>query len=423
MRIKKLAGILTSLACANLLLTPLEIGAESLEEAGTMSSTRYYNSCDVDRNGIVNSSDYALLSRCLTGMSYISDFYRLDTDCNGIVNNADLLCVKAKVAGNSFASSTDGLSSSTSQTISGSYPIISDTSTEYIKYNYKTKATETYTLTMTPETATVSGSTREVIGEDNRQYLTNQSEFSGIVLLEFGIQDAAGKNSSTSVAHSTGFIVGNHQIATAAHCVYNQYSGTFERGYYFLSDTTNHKNKIYFYDKDGNQTGNYVTPIEVHIPKTYYDNHDGTDGTDYALITVEEDLSDYDCTYFSLGLVKDPYSTSFSSANIYVSGIPSVVKSEKNDDAKIAKGMGHIYSGENSYPDSMLYYTTDETKGNSGSPIYVVTRYASSSSSSGYVTEYTAIGIVKGGNYTRNIGARITPMLQRFYLNNSYIDY
>ncbi|MDE5792666.1 MAG: trypsin-like peptidase domain-containing protein [Oscillospiraceae bacterium] len=415
MKIKKLVGILTSLACVNLLLTSLEISAESPEEAGTMSSAKYYSSCDVDRNDIVNILDVVLLNRCLTGMSYIPDFYRLDADCNGIVNGADSICVASNAIGKSFVSNTDGLSSSVSYAVSGSYPIISDTSVEYIKYNYATKATGTYTLTITPETATatVGDNTREVIGTDDRQYLTNQPEFNGIVLLEFGLQDSAGINSS-KVACPTGFIVGDHQIATAAHGVYNEYSGTYSKGYYFLSDTANHKNRIYFYDKDGNRTGDYVTPVEVHIPKTYYDNPNGEDGTDYALITVKEDLSSY--THFRLGLVKNPYDASFSKANIYVSGIPTVVNGKENNGKKIAKGMGHIYSGETAYLDSMLYYTTDETKGNSGSPIYVVTRYNSGS-------EYTAIGIVKGGNYTRNRGARITPMLQRFYLNNPYTNY
>ncbi|MBR0485740.1 MAG: hypothetical protein IJJ69_13365 [Oscillospiraceae bacterium] len=158
----------------------------------------------------------------------------------------------------------------------------------------------------------------------------------------------------------------------------------------------------------------------MHIPKAYYDNHDSTDGTDYALITVAEDLSQYTQTRFSLGLVKNPYSSSFSQANIYVSGIPAMVNNQNNDDDKIAKGLGYIYSNNTPSPDSMLYYTTDETNGDSGAPIYVITKY---NIGSGYVSDYTAIGIVKGSSYTRNIGARITPMLQHFYLSNPHTNY
>lgn len=418
MKFKKIFGMMASFACTNLLLMPLKTNVAFSINA---EATTAYHSCDVNRDGTIDIMDVISFNKCLLGKEYMSDFNRLDADRNGIINRADGQCIMVKIVNNSYTSITDGLSSSTSGTVSGSYFTNPDTSEEYVKYNYATKETETYTLTISPATAT---STRELIGIDNRQYLTDQPEFDGIVFLEFGIRDAPNVDNKTLVAHSTGFIVGDHQIATAAHCVYNQYSGTFEKGYYFLSDKINRKNKIYLYDKDGNQTGETLTPVEAHIPKTYLDHcgeeKNGENGTDYALITVKEDLSSY--THFSLGLVKNPYDNSFSTANIYVSGVPSVVNGKNNTNEKIAKGSGHIYSTNIPYPNSVLYYTTDETDRNSGSPIYVVTRY-NATGSSGYVCDYTAIGIVKSGNYTRNIGARITPMLQHFYLSNSHANY
>lgn len=415
MKFKKIFGMMASFACTNLLLMPLKTNVAFSINAEAATA---YHSCDVNRDGTIDIMDVISFNKCLLGKEYMSDFNRLDADRNGIINRADGQCIMAKIVNNSYTSITDGLSSSTSGTVSGSYFTNPDTSEEYVKYNYVTKETETYTLTINPATAT---STRGLIGIDNRQYLTDQPEFDGIVNIQLGIQNSP-DSSAKSIACSTGFIVGDHQIATAAHCVYSEYEMVSKK-YYFLTDPNNRNDKIYLYDKDGNQTGETLTPVETHIPKTYLEHcgeeKNGENGTDYALITVKEDLSSY--THFSLGLVKNPYDNSFSTANIYVSGVPGVVNGKDNTNKKIAKGMGHIYSGDTPYADSVLYYTTDETKGNSGSPVYTVTRCSIDGSE--YVSEYTAIGIVKGGNYTRNIGARMTPMLQHFYLSNPNANY
>ncbi|MDE5884380.1 MAG: trypsin-like peptidase domain-containing protein [Oscillospiraceae bacterium] len=404
-------------------MLPLSVSAELAESAEPYASTGYYDSRDVNRDGEIDIRDVVLFNRCMVGAEYISDFKQLDADTNGIVNFADSYCILAYTVGSSYSCSVDGLWSYTSGKVSSvPSPISAPTSAKYKKYTYATGTTTEYTLSLPKAyTAENSISTYTVFGDDDRKYMTNQSEFTGIVNIELGTQDAPKVYKGT--ARSTGFIVGDHQIATAAHCVYNQYAGEFQYGYYFLNNPYG-GNNIYLYDEDGNRTGEKITPVEVHIPEEYYSKVSEVGSgnlpyCDYALITVKEDLSKY--THFSLGLTKDPYAPAFSNADIYISGIPDYAASQDNSTAKkIAKGVGKIYTGEENNRDTVLYYNTDETNGNSGSPVYTITKYKVGNTE---YCDYTAIGIVKGGNYTRNRGTRVIPLIQKFYQNNPNFSY
>lgn len=409
---------------------PLSVSAELSESAEPYASTKYYNSCDIDRNGKVEIMDVVLFNRCLVGADYISDYKQLDADTNGIINFADSYCISSCLVNASYTCSVDGLGSYKNQTISDTpSPISAPTSAEYVKYDYEIQETSEYTLSMPEEynaenaISTYAG----VIGDDDREYMTDQPEFSGIV--QIVLRKKTSPNGATgAIAYSTGFIVGDHQIATAAHCVYGAY--TEEKGkYHFYSHTTTSKNEIYLYDKDGNKTGEKLTPVEVHIPSDFIAKYPQACAEndihpivycDYALITVEEDLSKY--THFNIGLTKDPYSSAFSNANIYVSGLPRIVNSDRNTDWKIAKGCGKMYTGSKLYPDKVLYYTTDVTEGDSGAPIYTITKYKAGNTE---YYDYTAIGIVSGGDNasTFNFGVRMIPLIQRFYNSNPNFSY
>ena len=77
--------------------------------------------------------------------------------------------------------------------------------------------------------------------------------------------------------YGSGFIIDDHIIATAAHCVYS------------CEDQEFFNTKIKLVDKDNNET--VVTPIFTDINKTYHNttDYDKCKKYDYALIYVEED--------------------------------------------------------------------------------------------------------------------------------------
>lgn len=79
--------------------------------------------------------------------------------------------------------------------------------------------------------------------------------------------------------YGTGFIVDNHVIATAAHCVYS--NGEFLNPTIYITENTisNYIEVDYF-------TPNYIHIYEEYVRYGYSDY-------DYALIYVEEDLSEY----------------------------------------------------------------------------------------------------------------------------------
>ncbi|MDE7122050.1 MAG: hypothetical protein K2O42_07815 [Oscillospiraceae bacterium] len=139
---------------------------------------------------------------------------------------------------------------------------------------------------------------------------------------------------------------------------------------------------------------------------------------DYALITVEEDLGKY--THFNIGLTQDPYSSAFSNANIYVSGIPGTVNSVENGSHKIAKGYGKMYAGNKLYPNELLYFTTDATSGDSGGPVYTITKYRVNNTQ---YYDYTALGIMSGDSKYYNLSVKTIPLIQRFYNSNPNYSY
>ena len=204
---------------------------------------------------------------------------------------------------------------------------------------------------------------------------------------------------SSSGAVGTGFVVDEHTIATAAHCVVTS------------STTSNCKNTVKeIYCFNGSSTVDMTASLnEIHVPAEYFTaGNGGTTEYDYALITVEEDLSDYMC--FALGTMLDSYSGTVS-----ISGFPGTIKQSDgtyitaNDLEKHNQylGTGTVLSSET----GRIAYTVDTTGGNSGSPVYVTSTYKSN-------VYYTVIAIHTTGSYSGNSGTRITPTLLQFYYNN-----
>ena len=426
MKIKKLISMLTAFACSVVLTVPL--------------SAMAYDPCDVDHDGQVNILDVITINRHLAGTYFISNYNQLDANQNLIVDSADAQCVMNKIVGNSY--SAKFYSREASGTGEIDFPSISGTTTlddaasstasrQYVKYtygsmpssytgNYLNSYLTTYSLTPAFDTLTTSNNTRgQIFGGDSIVPATNSPENTGIVRINHAVEYFDDDDNPRIVnSMSTGFIVGNHTIATAAHCVYTGYkTGIYNNTTHIYEHT---KERFYTptittYNSDGSASTTTLTPVEVHISANYRAGH--TSQYDYALITVEEDLSNY--VHFSLGNSYNVTGTNFNHVPIYVTGAQYV-----NSHHLLYTDEGNVYTSSNG---TVFKYVTSTAGGESGSPVYTITKQTFNGTDS-YV--YTALAVHSGagtyaGNstYYYNQGPRITNYLIKFYLGNPNISY
>lgn len=218
----------------------------------------------------------------------------------------------------------------------------------------------------------------------------------------------------------TGFIVDDHTIATAAHCVYNK---RFEPIM-----------NIKIYSEDGSELLTQINPAEVHVPNAYIVNSNSNDPDDkrvarqydYALIYTIQDLSEYGV--LPLAVPTDDFMT--SNANVNISGYPGEISSNS-----YADGNTRLYANGNVMdikkhniedPDNALSFerqimcSTYTSAGDSGGPMYIATRC---------MGDYykTAVGIetgaIKRNDYGCSFGVRVTSDLLLFYYNNPNLGY
>ena len=138
---------------------------------------------------------------------------------------------------------------------------------------------------------------------------------------------------------------------------------------------------------------------------------------DYALITVEEDLSDYGM--FNLAVAQSSYIS--NQGQVVVSGFPAISDYPSgyygSNYGIRFKASGNLTNSGTSNGHN-IYYTADMVPGDSGGPVYV----EEGGFISGTMYEYkSVIGINVAQFTTYNIGVQITDDLLRFYYDNDYI--
>lgn len=186
----------------------------------------------------------------------------------------------------------------------------------------------------------------------------------------------------------TGFIVGNHIIATAAHCVYSDSK--------FINFT------IQILDSSNNVVKE-ISPKYVHIPKAYVDGSQY--GNDYALIEVQEDLSTYGM--FKLGVPLNNYR-----GEVTVSGFSTIPNVQWGIRYKAKGNVTEVHYNS-------IWYFASANSGSSGGPVYVEsTRFGK--------TYKTVIGIntAEGGTNpnngkVQNGGVNIDEHKLKFYYSNN----
>lgn len=352
----KLSSLMIAACMSVGMAVPLNLGSITADAAT-------WRCGDVDNDGQVTMMDQVRLNQYLIGMIEITDYTKADTNADCLVDIVDSNILRMRLAEqvSSLPCTTYG---GGSQYANVGVQSINE-SEEYTVFDAKTGAGKSnYTLDPNP----VVDNSRIRIGDEDSRY--RDDTLPGVVKI------------ITNNSFGTGFVVDAHTIATAAHCLYH--------GEEKFNSNTQLK-RILILDNSGNVEKTITNMYSTHIPNIYINNmivysknhnelglehYKIANAYDYALITVEEDLSEYAC--FDLGVPTDGMMS--DSQKLYCTGFPSYVFNDEhlyavNDSYNKHErftGEGFMKPDANEpFPEREIYYDIDTYTGNSGGPVYV----------------------------------------------------
>lgn len=323
---------------------------------------------DPNGDGWITAADSTFINTFLGGTMTPSNLTPLDFDQNGIVSAMDSFKVQVYDSGITNivpdASANDPTITPASETLS------------YRKYPFNSSSYSTYTLY--PNTFTVNNI------EEPRNLLTDDTTTS-VVRLE--TQDSQ---------KGSGFIVGNHIVATAAHCVLDS-----------TGNVDTHVN-VSIIGEDGEILANYV-PDYIHIPEKFF-NTNTSDYYDYALLEIGDgDLNQYGV--MQLGYCLDSYIN--NSGSVRVMGFPKI----GNDWGSRYYSYGTLSSTNNIF---QMNYSAQTEEGMSGGPVYVEETFIRYQYNI-VEKKKTVIGIHNDRENSLGYGTRINTQHLKFYYNNPNI--
>lgn len=351
---------------------------------------------DPDGNGYFDMYDVILLRSFLSGNYTVSNLTALDYNQNGVITSTDLQKLSNDLlSGNIDEGVPTGDSTSESEYLS------TQTSIHYSVYNAITgtfKQGSEYDIPC--GTVYNNGdSTNTVIGNTDERVIDFTK--SGVVKIVASNDDG--------MHYGTGFIVGPHAIATAAHVIDdNRYrrAASIEYIYSFTSTSS------------GALQTNTITPLEIHKPFLFSSTNPVQEYYDYALITVQEDLSSY--PIFELGVYDSMLDKDVTAT---ITGFPGkIIDNSTGEEIRVNNGedLHTMYSGSGVVMSSngfKITHNIDTSGGNSGGPLYITEHYKDT-------VKYVAFGIHNlgveyGGTY--NHAVQINSDIIKFYKNNSHI--
>ena len=195
-------------------ITDFDLFAASLSSDDVPDVSRIF---DLDGDNMCGASDSSVILMLLAGMiDYPYNYTELDVTDDGIIDQADATAYLVYFTMSMFEPDPTPYNTNHS---SGSY---SSQTIQYKKYNAQTGAyIGSYYLT-TPTAATASSASPSSAPPASPQTLksfstdTRQIDWSKTAVVKLIGSDSS---SSTMGYHGTGFIIGDHLVATAAHCV------------------------------------------------------------------------------------------------------------------------------------------------------------------------------------------------------------
>lgn len=349
---------------------------------------------DPNGDGYFDVFDLTLLRSFLNGNYTVSNLTALDYNQNGVITSTDLQKLSDDLLGGIIDNSVPkGDNSSEPEYIS------TQTSLHYAVYNaitgYFMQGSE---YDIPRETVYDNGdSTNDVIGNTDERVI----DFTKSGVVKIVVSNDSGTH------YGTGFIVGPHAIATAAHVI--------DDNRYRRAASIKH---IYSFNADGTQRTNTITPLEIHKPSLFISTNPVEEYYDYALITVQEDLSNY--PIFELGVYDSMLDKDVAAT---ITGFPGLIKNNstgENIRVNNAENLHTMYSGNGIVLSSngfKITHNIDTSNGNSGGPLYITERYKDK-------VKYVAFGIhnlgVESGD-TYNHAVQINSDIIKFYKNNTHI--
>lgn len=351
-------------------IASLMLAATALVPVNASAATMTFTQGDVNGDGKVNVNDLYAISQYLGGEKTADSNWttRMDADYDKIIDRTDLemigkFCTQALTPEKN--KSTTVLTASLNE------------ERTYVKYDVATNTVSRYTL-------------------NSLGTLTNQ-KMATYGMERSSIEIPDDNTAVIRVGNGSGFIIGDHLIATAAHCIYD----TDNRG----NATKGFVVKAEAYDNNG--AAHQLTVSSIHITDGYYsyfNNQYYYLNYDYALVYVEEDLSQYGS--MQLGMVTNEFIQTGS--DISVSGFPGIYGDRRYTTSSVS--IDGLQSMEKPY---RLKCTADGLGGKSGGPLY----YTESNGSKVVIAIFTDGG--EGTNIAA--GPRISSTLLQFYYNNDNI--
>ena len=346
------------------------IAAISLAVASAVSLTSSASGTPRDPNGdgAVNMSDAVFITQHLVGSQHPSNLTPLDFDQNGIISQVDTYKVQLWC-----------LNSNNVPDRNPNDPVVAPSTgtRSYRRHDYHSGSLSSYTsYSLTTSITLNNGVNMTSIVEPNdmvRDYDT------AIVKLSNG---------------NSGFIVGDHIIATTADSDYNRTTSKFK------SFTVN------IVGSGANVLATY-SPRYVHIPTSYAYGSMVAEHN-YALVYIEEDLSQYG--KLKMGEALDSYGN--GNNPIIVSGFPTVYPDGYSNapDGIRFKALGSTTGATPYY----LYYNVDSTDSEFGGPVYAEEGVFINNELEDYKT---VIAIHSDSNK----GIRINGNILKFYYTNNHL--
>ena len=361
---RKYISLLISIVSCFILSTSLVSSADGLPR-------------DPNGDGFIDMSDAICIDNFLTGSDVPINLTSLDVDQNNVITPSDSLKIQLYSLG-----LINLPPSNSNDPLCNIYP----SSRNYRRHDCLSNNNASYSqysLSLIPYQNVFPDGLNSIIGENDLVPCTDTS----VVWLSTG---------------GSGFIVGNHVIATAAHCVYSKEDNEF---YDVQVKIINSNSQLI-------QT---INPRYIHIPSNYA-TFNNNNKFDYALIYVSENLSNYG--RFKLGYPLNNYITAHKHVN--VAGFPGTggypYENQNDPWGERYQSEGQLqYDSQSDLTDGRLYYDADTYPGDSGGPVYINESFYGG----GNVYENkVAIGIHTNGG---NSGVRINEMLLKFYCTNEHL--
>lgn len=338
--------------------------------------------------------DMIYLRRYLSGLSGPTNLDDYDINSNGLITPFDTWVLEAHLNGILPANVDDNYTeNAVSSAVSSRY---------YWKHDCNSNVGSSHTVYKIDRPITAYGNTSVSNNVSNESFSSiNSIPSTDYVKLDDNQAVVFLKD------HGTGFIISDHIIVTAAHCVYSRDEHDSSKIWFNDIDIT-----IKDADSDDIKT---IKPKSIHIPAEYAESVEYLATHDYALLYVEEDLSEYGRFYLSVPLKKYLDGDSYT-LQAKIIGFPKCIDlftygTRVRSDGQIKPG---VYDNYN------IWFKAYAAGGMSGGPVYLNESYAYLQNGSYVDIDYNSVFAIFTGNgeVDNSRALRINEDILAFYYNN-----